>query len=140
LSLAINKDVFKKVEKHWKHRLEELVRDAQNRYDDNFPDSNLTMLISRKLVDEIAPFAIILQLLAAKNSGELWNAAFLALQSTSEIQTVVSFRIRFYANTGHLKTGPFENWTSCPVFEWLAQTVLLIEKGHKKNYLLYKTV
>jgi hypothetical protein len=43
------------------------------------------------------------------------------LQSTSENQTVVGFRIQFCARPGHLKTGPFEIRTKMYGF-WMVKT------------------
>jgi hypothetical protein len=58
------------------------------------------------------------------------------IQSTSEIRTVVGFRIRFYASTGHLKTGLFDNWTKKSGFQ-RASLDCFIKKRVIQNILFF---
>jgi hypothetical protein len=52
----------------------------------------------------------------------------ICIQSPSGNRTVVGFRIRSYASTGHLKTGPFEIRTNVSRFQMVAKIGHFIKK------------
>ena len=59
------------------------------------------------------------------------------IQLTSEYRTVLGFRIRSYASTGHLKTGPFEIRTNVSGFR-MASLDCFINKSLKNILFMTK--